>query len=109
MQSREEITNEIRDLLNSSTLPSVMVSRALLSDTYQTLMALRKSFLKMEDLLDVARDDRHRDRRRSIEIMGKMSIILRQYACECSEACKDMPDDPSYCGWAAKQALEGKI
>lgn len=109
MQSREELTNEIRDLLNATTLPSVMISRALLSDTYQTLMALRKSFLKMEDLLDIARDDRYKDRRRHLELMGKMSSVLRQYACDCSSCCVDMPEDASYCGWAAREAMEGKV
>jgi hypothetical protein len=72
-------------------------------------MDLRKSFLRIEDLLDVARDARRADRRRHLEIMGKMSVILQRYACECAEPCEDMPDDASWCGWAAREAIEGKI
>ena len=102
MQSREDITNAIRDLLSGSTLPTVSIERGLLSDTLQTLLMLRSDLSKTEDMLDIARDDRYRDRKRQIEIVGRLSKTLMQYACECKEQCSTEHEDASYCGWAAK-------
>jgi hypothetical protein len=65
--------------------------------------------LELEGELETVREEKKRGRHFHLETFGKVAKIMQQYACECSESCEPMPKDKSYCGWAAKQAAEGKI
>jgi hypothetical protein len=109
MRKSAIICNDMHDILAKSALPDILVPRDLAHDALQHILYTRKRILELEDALDVAREDRKRDRIYHLETFGRMTRVLKQYACECSEECEDTPEDASYCGWAAKQAMEGKV
>jgi hypothetical protein len=103
------ICNDLHDILARSALPDILISRDLAHDALQRILYTRKRILELEDALDVAREDRKRDRIYHLEAFGRMARVLKQYACECSEECEEKPEDASYCGWTARQAMEGKV
>lgn len=109
MRSGATLSNELHDILAIGHLPDFMVPRDLMHDTLQYVLYTRKRMLELEDELETAKEDRKRDRRYHMETFGKMTKIMKQYACECKEECADKHEDPSFCGWAAKQAFEGKV
>jgi hypothetical protein len=109
MEKETNLRHEVRDVLVAGKLPTVTVPRSLLSDVYQMLVSNALEIEKLQNLLDIARDDRYTERRRHSELWGLLMNVIKPHACECEEQCENEPAIPSYCGWAAKQALEGKL
>ena len=109
MQEDPNIRNELRDVLSDGRLPTATVPRSLLSDIYQLLVSNALEIEKLQGLLDIARDDRYTERRRHSELWGLLMNVIKPHACECAEPCENEPPIQSYCGWAAKQAIEGKL
>lgn len=109
MEKEINIKHEVRDSLAGGRLPTIIVPRSLLSDIYQLIVANALEREKLQSMLDIARDDRYTERRRHSEIWNLLMNVIKPHACECEEQCENEPSDQSYCGWAAKQALEGKL
>jgi hypothetical protein len=109
MERENDIRNEIRDILSSGQLPTITVPRSLMSDVYQLLIASYAEREYLHGKLDEAKDASSSGKLRQAEIWGHVMSIMRQHACECYEECDPMPETRSYCGWRAKQALEGKL
>lgn len=103
------VRDEVRDVLAAGRLSTITVPRSLLSDIYQTLVANALEIEELQANLDIARDDRYTERRRHSEIWKLLMNVLKPHACECEEKCETEPEIKSYCGWDAKQALEGKL
>jgi hypothetical protein len=109
MERENEIRNEIRDVLAAGKLPTITVPRSLLSDVYQLLIASYAEREYLHGELDAAKDANSSGKLRQAEIWGHVMRIMRQHACECEEQCEVEIPIQSYCGWDAKQALEGKL
>ena len=109
MLKRQEIIEGLRDALISSKLPSLMVSRELLSDAFQSMVEDRDKILALLHAQDESRGQEISAKRRNMETFGRMTKLLKRYACECSEPCENQPEDVSYCGWDAREAVEGRV
>ena len=109
MERENEIRNEIRDILAAGKLPTITVPRSLMSDVYQLLIASYAEREYLHGELDGAKDSLSFNRRRQTEIWGHLMNVIRPHACECEERCEVEIPIQSYCGWDAKQALEGKL
>lgn len=109
MERELSVRDEVRDVLASGKLTTMTVPRSLLSDVYQMLVANALEIEELQNKLDIAIDDRYTERRRHSEIWSLLMNVIKPHACECTEQCENEPAISSYCGWAAKQALEGKL
>ena len=101
---------EVSDVLyDSGSATKVEIYRSTLLALARMVRRQRLDVLNAEEALVSAREDWSCVRSRLVETNRRLRDVLRGYACDCIEDCQDAPEDASYCGRDAKQAVEGKI
>jgi hypothetical protein len=79
-----------------------------ISNVYFALRYNAEMLRKQERDLSELRLKRLTDYDNHLDLYERHRKLARQYACECKELCSQDWQDQDYCGWRAKQVLEGE-
>lgn len=76
-------------------------------EIFNTFKELNWTYRRTLAELDMCKKDRLRDYEDRQKSVAEYHETLRQYACDCPEACTGETRSAEYCGWNARQMIGG--